>query len=89
MGKGKIFSEYEIVLKEKKEQVENKNIAVLFTILFIVWLFIQHAEILVLQLGIEPIPLAVEAWSLNHWATREVSICCLLLGITCSLLFSH
>ena len=36
MGKGKIFSEYEIVLKEKKEQVENKNIAVLFTILFIV-----------------------------------------------------
>ena len=22
--------------------------------------------------GIEPVPLAVEAWCLNHWATREV-----------------
>ena len=28
--------------------------------------------ILVLQPGIEPTPLAVEAWSLNHWTAREV-----------------
>lgn len=32
MGKGKIFSEYEIVLKKKSDKVENKNVAVLFTI---------------------------------------------------------
>ena len=28
--------------------------------------------ILVPQPGIEPVPPAVEAWSLNHWTTREV-----------------
>ena len=28
--------------------------------------------ILVPQPGIEPTPLAVEAWSLNHWTAREV-----------------
>ena len=28
--------------------------------------------ILVPQPEIEPVPLAVEAWSLNHWTTREV-----------------
>ena len=44
MGKGKIFSEYEIVLKEKKEQVENKNIAVLFAILFIVKINYAQAQ---------------------------------------------
>ena len=27
--------------------------------------------ILAAQLGIEPMPLAVEAWSLNHWTIRE------------------
>ena len=28
--------------------------------------------ILVPQLGIKPVPPALEAWSLNHWATRKV-----------------
>ncbi|CAM9420314.1 unnamed protein product [Rangifer tarandus platyrhynchus] len=28
--------------------------------------------ILTLQPGIKPMPPAVEAWSLNHWTTREV-----------------
>ena len=28
--------------------------------------------ILVPQPGIEPVPAAVKAWSLNHWTTREV-----------------
>ena len=28
--------------------------------------------VLVPQLGTEPMPSAVEAWSLNHWANREV-----------------
>ena len=30
--------------------------------------------ILVPQPGIKPVPPAVEAWSLNHWTTREVPI---------------
>ena len=28
--------------------------------------------IVVSQLGIKPVPPAVEAWSLNHWTTREL-----------------
>ena len=30
--------------------------------------------ILAPQPGIKPAPLAVEAWSLNHWTTREVPL---------------
>ena len=30
-----------------------------------------HAEILVPRPGIEPVPPAMEAQSLNHWTTRE------------------
>lgn len=33
-----------------------------------------HMEILVPQPGIEPVPLAVEAWSPNLWITREFPI---------------
>ena len=33
--------------------------------------FIAH-RILVLRLGLEPMPPAVEAQSLNHWITRKV-----------------
>ena len=32
----------------------------------------QSMQILVPQPGIEPMPPAVEAWSLNHWTAREV-----------------
>ena len=28
--------------------------------------------LLVLQPGIRPVPLAMEAWSFNHWTAREV-----------------
>ena len=36
--------------------------------------FFWHAAcgILVPQPGIEPVPAAMEGWSLNHWTTREV-----------------
>ena len=36
--------------------------------------FLHHAacDILVPQPGIEPVPPALEAWSLNHWTTKEV-----------------
>ena len=38
------------------------------------FLFLCHPAcgILVPQPEIGPVPLAVEAWSLNHWTTREV-----------------
>ena len=31
-----------------------------------------HAGVLIPQPGFEPRPSTVEAWSLNHWTTREV-----------------
>ena len=34
-----------------------------------------------LQPGIDPVPPALEAWSLNHWATREVSNMCILMFV--------
>ena len=36
-----------------------------------VWQHFTACRILVPQPGIEPVPLAVEARSLNHWTTRE------------------
>ena len=39
-----------------------------------VCLFLPHhtaCGFLVLQPGIEPVPPAVEVWSLNHWTTKE------------------
>ena len=32
----------------------------------------EACGILVPQLGVETVPPALEAWSLNHWTTREV-----------------
>ena len=40
--------------------------------LFNFWLHCMACRILVPRPGIEPTPPAVEAWSLNHWTTREV-----------------
>ena len=38
-----------------------------------------HAGVLIPQPGIEPRPSTVEAWSLNHWTTREVpEVMCIL-----------
>ena len=39
---------------------------------FLFWLRRAAYRILVPQPGIEPVPPAVEARSLNHWTTREV-----------------
>ena len=36
------------------------------------WLRHMACRLLGPQLGMEPMPSAVEAWSLNHWTTREV-----------------
>ena len=38
----------------------------------IIWPYHTAFWILVPQPGIEPMPPALEAWSLNHWTTREV-----------------
>ena len=39
---------------------------------FLFWLHLVTCGILVPQPGIEPVLPAVEAWSPNHWTTREV-----------------
>ena len=44
----------------------------------------EACRILVPQPGIPPTPPALEAWSLNHWSTREVPIQYIL--IYCSVL---
>ena len=43
-------------------------------VFFFFWLCHTACGILVHRPGIEPVPLAVEAWCLNHWTTREVPI---------------
>ena len=48
-------------------------------IVLFVCLFLPHWEargILVHWTGIEPMLLVLEAWSLNHWTTREVPVSC-------------
>ena len=40
--------------------------------IFFFWLCHVASRILVSQIGIDPIPPALEAWSLNNWTTREV-----------------
>ena len=42
---------------------------------FFFWLHCVAGRILVLQQRVIPMPPAMEAWSLNHWTTREVPIC--------------
>ena len=42
--------------------------------LFFFWWGSMTFRILVSQPGIEPVSPAVEAWSLNHWITREVPV---------------
>ena len=43
-----------------------------FRTFFCLWLHHKAYGILVPGPGIEPVPPAVKAWSLNHWTTREV-----------------
>ena len=52
--------------KKKRHQVVHVS-----ELLFFLFLATWHAGILVPQPGMEPVPPAVEVWSLNHW-TREV-----------------
>ena len=46
------------------------------------WLRHAACEILVPQPGIEPAPPVLEAWSLNHWTSREVPAPLLLSCLT-------
>ena len=41
---------------------------------FFFWPYHMACGLLVPQPGIEPVPPAVEAWSLNHWMAREVPV---------------
>ena len=42
--------------------------------IFIFWPRREACEILVPQPGTEPVPPAVEEWSLNHWTAKEVPL---------------
>ena len=44
----------------------------LFRVIFFFFLIFWPCGILVPRPGIEPTPHALEEWSLNHWATRDV-----------------
>ena len=50
---------------------EFKNFFLPSFLFSIFWLQCEACGIFVSRLGIEPVPLIVEAWSLNHWTTRE------------------
>ena len=43
-------------------------------LLLFFWLHSVACRIIVPQPGIEPASPAVEAWSLNHWTTREIPV---------------
>ena len=50
-----------------------------FLILFVLWIFVclphySVCGILVPWPGIKPVPLALEAWSLNHWMAKEFPV---------------
>ena len=36
------------------------------------WLYYVACRTLAPRSGMQPVPLALEAWSLNHWTAREV-----------------
>ena len=52
----------------------NFMLCVLFVLLCCVVFVVLACGILVPPPGIEPMPTAVEAWSLNHWTAREVPV---------------
>ena len=61
-------------------QVEGVPLHLFFFLSFIFWQHSVACGILVLQPGMEPVPPAVEAWSLKHWAaSSEDFLVCLLL----------
>ena len=50
----------------------NFTLGLLDSLVFFFFFGPYHIRILVLWSGIEPMPPAVEMWSLNHWTIREV-----------------
>ena len=63
-----------ILCKKVQKDVFINHISFFERILFYLFFWPQHAGILsvVPRPGIEPVPPAVEARSLNHWTAREV-----------------
>ena len=48
------------------------TISVFYNDVFVFWLCLTACGILISQPGIEPVPLELEAWSLNHWTSTKV-----------------
>ena len=43
---------------------------------------------LVPQLEVDPMPLAVKVWSLNHWLSREFP-CCIILNLSIMVIYIY
>ena len=56
-------------------ELSNRTCGLLPSFLFNFWWHQEAFEILVPPLRVEPVPLAVEAQSNNHWSAREVPGC--------------
>ena len=53
------------------------NVTIITIIYLFMYLFLPHCtacEILVPQPGIEPRPLSVSTWSLNHWTAEDFTV---------------
>lgn len=54
----------------------SSHLIILFVYVF--WLYCMAHGFLVPQLGVNPMPLEVKVWSLNHWTSREFPRCIIL-----------
>ena len=81
-----------ILLPRPHTKSEKKSWWQLTLLQILVWaslFFSVQGRILVLAPGIEPVSPVLEAWSLNHWTTREVPEPQFLPSLTSSLLSGH
>ena len=61
-----VYGDTDVYLRHKKVWAR-----VFFYLFFFHWLCCMACRILIPYPGIKPMPPEVEAWSLNHWPTRE------------------
>ena len=59
-----------------KKMFKELVVMMLLTLFIYFYFYFGHARqhVGLPQLGMEPVPTAVGAWSFNHWTAREVSV---------------